>query len=172
MEKSIQKKDNNHNIRPKKERALYDLIRNLYIIYPELGTINNYSMSLPEKYYQPIVEEYHRILTHFITLLNMPYRIKKSGKYITEKEDIIISLQILEIISLREIRNKEEKATDFYKLIKEVLEKDRIFTAAILRKLLNEPKTTLQRKLNLLRECSYIEITGGYKNTGYVYRLK
>jgi Fic family protein len=159
------------HIKPTKLNQLQDLLRALYIIYPKTCTINTFEMNLPQKY-QPVLEEYHKLLTHFITLIHMTYRIKKNNKYITEKEDVIMSLQMLEIVSFKAIRNKEEKAAEYYILLKEVLKNDKIFTSVILQKLLNQPKTTVFNKIQILTENGYIEKIGGHKNKGYIYKLK
>jgi len=147
---------------------LYDLLRILYLIYPKAGTVNRYMMRLPAQYYPPDYEDCHRLLTHFITLIHMPYRIVEQKKYVTEKEDVLMSLQMLEIVSLKTLRSKEERAADFLLFVERSPGQRKEFTCLVLRNLLQQPKTTVHNKIQLLIECGYAEKTGGYKNRGYI----
>ena len=156
-----------------KERSLGMVLKHLYLLFPVQETLSpgELKTSLNNRY-PARYSEYYQLLTHFITIMNSPRRVKERGYYITQKEDIISSLYILERVCLKDYRDREEQARDFYLQVKSVLPQNSGFTRHSLQNLLDMPKTTLHDRLKLLAEHGYLERTGGHKNRGYEYRLK
>jgi hypothetical protein len=156
-----------------KERSLGMVLKHLYVLFPVHKTLSpgELKTSLNSRY-PARYSEYYQLLTHFITIMNSPRRVKERGYYITQKEDIISSLYILERVYLKDYRVAEEQARDFYLQVKSVLPAKAVFTRTVLQNLLDMPKTTLHHRLTLLADHGYLERTGGHKNRGYEYRLK
>lgn len=156
-----------------KEKSLGNILKHLYLLYPNEITQSETTISASLKAKYPLQYVlYFRLLVHFITILNKNYRMKELGRYISEKEDIITSLSILEHVFLKDIRSKEETSRYYYQILKNALPDKHKFSRKTVQEFLELPRTTIHKIMKLLESHGYVERTGGYKNKGYTYRLK
>lgn len=155
-----------------KEKEIGNLISTLYRLFPNGKTINKED-GLPLETLSTEHRHYHRLLTHFITLINQKDRMREHHSYITERSDIIASLNLLDMAILRSERGKEQRTQELYKELSSLLpDSKESFSRRGIEKLLNLPKTTVHTYIHQLEERGFIERVGGHKNTGYRYRLK
>lgn len=105
------------NSRSKKEEKLEELLVFLFEIFPKEQTENPfYKINLeqyPSKY-----SHLHKLLTHFLTLMYQNNRTMENHQFITQREDVLASLQLLEIVSLEAYRNENQIIEECYQKLK------------------------------------------------------
>lgn len=159
--------------------SLFEFTQLVISLYPDYLTTNPHN-SMKEKidlsgyFYRHHREDVYRLyhlLVHSFTCLNHLYRLQdKQGNYISDKEDNVKALNMLQ----------QEGFTDM--LLSEVLRKtyrdlmsyygvETQFTAKKCCFILQMSKTTMNRHLLELERLGYVYRTGGDKKTGYQYKL-
>lgn len=154
------------------EEELKNLLQILYKIFPNHETINPfYKVQLD--HYPSNYEIYHKLLTHFLTLVYSKHRPMEKARYITSREDVIASLNILEITLLQQHRKEEKNAKDLHQVLKTQTLKDQVLSAKNISDIIGYKKTQTSRFIEELLNKNLLErIDTSKKNKGYLYKLK
>ncbi len=162
----ISKKGRNHS----NDLLLY-LIEILHQIFPKEETINAFNRIVLDKY--PSEYQYYlKLLSHYITLINQKHRAMEKQKFVTSREDIISSLNLLEIMVLQSYRTEEQTANEVYQILKSNTKESQIITAKNISQIIHYKKTQTARIIKLLLKMDKIELVSTQKRIGYLYRLK
>jgi hypothetical protein len=160
------KKGRNHS----NDLLLY-LIEILHQIFPKEETINPF-YKLELNNYPSEYQYYLKLLSHYITLINQKHRVMEKQKFVTSREDIISSLNLLEIMVLQSYRTEEQTANEVVKILKSNTTENQILTAKNISQIINYRKTQTARILKILLKTDKIELVSTQKRIGYLYRLK
>jgi len=167
-------KENNHtykNGRSTTNELLQKLIEILHQIFPKEETINPfYKVEL--NHYPSEYQYYYKLLSHYITLLNQKHRAMDKQKFVTSREDILASLNVLEIMVLKSYRTEEQTANEVVKILKSNTTENQILTAKNISQIINYRKTQTARILKILLKMDKIELVSSHKNIGYLYKIK
>jgi hypothetical protein len=160
------KKGRNHS----NDLLLY-LIEILHQIFPKEETINPF-YKLELNNYPSEYQYYLKLLSHYTTLINQKHRVMEKQKFVTSREDIISSLNLLEIMVLQSYRTEEQTANEVVKILKSNTTENQILTAKNISQIINYRKTQTARILKILLKMDKIELVSTQKRIGYLYRLK
>lgn len=153
------------------EQEIVKLLQILHKIFPDQQTINPYyKIQLDD--YPSNYQLYHKLFTHFFTLIFSKHRPMEKAMYITAREDIIASLNLLEVALLRENRKQRRNNEQLYQLLKYRTLKDQLLSSQDISQIIGYKKTQTQRFINHLLDENLLKIVGGTKNKGYLYQLK
>jgi hypothetical protein len=167
---SKQNHHSHHNSRNPKEGKLQELLLFLLEIFPKQQTENPfYKIELIE--YPSKYAHLHKLLTHFLTLIYQNNRIVENNRYITQREDVLASLQILEIISLQAHRDLNQIAEDCYQKLQNNSKPNQGLSRKIIEVIIQKRKSQTHRIINAMLEKGYLELIGGHKNKGFIYRI-
>ncbi|WP_219845012.1 hypothetical protein, partial [Flavobacterium columnare] len=167
-------KQNNHT--GKKGRSytndlLLYLIEILHQIFPKEETINPFYKVVLDKYPSEY-QYYYKLLTHYITLINQKHRTMEKQKFVTSREDIVSSLNLLEIMVLQSYRSEEQTAKEIYQILKNNTKEDQILTAKNISQIIHYKKTQTARIIKILLKMDKIILVSTHKKIGYLYQLK
>jgi hypothetical protein len=153
-------------------KKLNELLYVLDAIFPTQETINPfYKVELNQ--YPSNYQLYHKLFTHYFTLLYKNHRAMDKARYITSREDIMASLHLLEITILKEHRKEKQTAQQVYKTLKEFIQKDQELTARNIAEIIHYKKTQTSRFIkDMLHQNLLEKVCAKKKNTGYLYKLK
>ncbi len=151
---------------------LKELVLVLSKIYPTQETINPFYKIVLDKY--PSEYQYYlKLLTHYITLINQKHRPMEKAKYITSREDIVASLQLLEIVTLKKYRTQETQAQELYEILRKNTKENQVLSSRNIREIINYSKTQTHRFILILLEMNKLEkISNHHKSIGYLFKLK
>ena len=154
------------------ELKLVVLLDFLLELFPNTSTNNPLEPSLLLNNYPTTFKDYHQLLTHFFTILNENNREKKGLKIVSQKEDVLMSLTLLSRINYQETFLPEEKLYNAYLQIKNhTTAHDRV-TSKHIKNILGLGRTSTYKLIEGLREAGFLTLLGGYKNRGYIYKLR
>lgn len=166
-------KQSNHkpqNSRSKKEEKLEELLLFLFEIFPNKATQNPfYKVSLNQ--YVSKYSYLHKLLTHFLTLIYQSNRIMENKGYITQREDVLASLQILEIVSLEAYREENEIIEDCYQKLKNNSLPNQELPRKFIEGIIQKRKSQTNRIIKVLQDRGYLKLVGGHRNRGYLYQI-
>jgi hypothetical protein len=153
-------------------KKLNELLYVLDAIFPTQETINPfYKVELNQ--YPSNYQLYHKLFTHYFTLLYKNHRAMDKARYITSREDIMASLHLLEITILKEHRKEKQTAQQVYKTLKEFIQKDQELTARNIAEIIHYKKTQTNRFIkDMLHQNLLEKVCAKKKNIGYLYKLK
>ncbi len=158
------------NSRSPREEKLEELLLFFFEIFPNQETINPfYRLNLnkyPGKY-----SHLHQLLTHFFTLIYQNNRTLENQKFITKREDILASLQVLEIVSLQAYRNQNQIIEDCFEKLKNNTTPNQVLPRKFIEGIIQKRKSQTSRIINEMVEKGYLELVGGYKNRGFLYQI-
>lgn len=159
---------------------LFELSQQIIEFYPNIKTKNPYKGLADKASFSPLFQRerkeeimrLYNLLVHAMTLLNHLYREKQQGYFISDREDNMIALQLLQreafpasLMSVN-LRNTYLQLMDCYGT-------DHAFTAKKAGFVIEVPsKTTFKRHLLELQMMGYCKRIGGNKRDGYEYILK
>ena len=150
---------------------LLELVKILDKIFRKEETINPfYKIELSD--YPTEYQHYLKLLTHYITLINQKNRTMEKHKFVTSREDIIASLNLLEINTLKHYRTQKQSAEELYEILKNNTHKDQILTSKNIREIINYKKTQTHQFIQILLKMNKLEQVGGHRNIGFLYKLK
>lgn len=156
--------------RSPKEEKLQELLLFFFEIFPKEQTKNLF-FEINLNQYPSKYSHLHKLLTHFFTLIYQNNRIMENNTFITQREDVLASLQILEIISLEAYRNQNEIIEDCYQKLKSNSKPNQELPRKFIEGIIQKRKSQTNRIINAMLEKGYLELTGGYKNRGFIYRI-
>ncbi len=158
------------NSRSPREEKLEELLLFFFEIFPNQETINPfYRLNLNE--YPSKYSHFHKLLTHYFTLIYQNNRTLENQKYITKREDILASLQVLEIISLQAYRNQNKIIEDCFEKLKNNTTPNQVLPRKFIEGIIQKRKSQTSRIINEMVEKGYLELVGGYKNRGFLYQI-
>ena len=151
---------------------LKELVLILSKIYPTEETINPfYKIELNQ--YPTEYQHYYKLLTHYFTLIYKTQRPMEKAKYITSREDIVASLQLLEIVTLKKYRTQQTQAQELCEVLKKNTKENQILTSRNIREIINYSKTQTHRFIVILLEMNKLEkISNHSKSIGFLFKLK
>ncbi len=151
---------------------LKELVLILSKIYPTQETINPfYKVNLNQ--YPTEYQHYYKLLTHYFTLIYKTQRPMEKAKYISSREDILASLQLLEIVTLKKYRSQETQAQELYEVLKKNTKAEQILSSRNIREIIHYSKTQTHRFILILLEMNKIEkVSNHSKSIGYLFKLK
>ena len=151
---------------------LKELVLILSKIYPTEETINPfYKISLNQ--YPTEYQHYYKLLTHYFTLIYKTGRPMEKAKYITSREDIVASLGLLEIVTLKKYRTQETQAQELHEVLKKNTKENQILSSRNIREIINYSKTQTHRFIVILLEMNKLEkISNHSKSIGFLFKLK
>ena len=151
---------------------LKNLVLILSKIYPTEETINPF-YKIELKQYPTEYQHYYRLLTHYFTLIYKTQRPMDKAKYITSREDIVASLHMLEIVTLKKYRTQEIQAEQLYEVLKKNTKENQVLTSRNIREIVNYSKSQTHRFIVILLEMNKLEkISSHHKSIGYLFKLK
>ena len=159
--------------------TLFEFSQLVISLYPDHLTNNPYNsmrekLDLSEYFYRHHKEDVYRLyhlLVHSFTCLNHLYRLQdKEGNYISDKQDNITALSMLQGEGFTD-RLLSEVLRETYRELMSYYGTKNLFTAKKSCFILQMSKTTMNRHLLDLEQLGYVYRTGGNKKTGYEYRL-
>lgn len=110
-----------------------------------------------------------------VTLLNQYRRKKdKTGRLITEKEDLQIACNIMFESIVLKVDELDGSLRQFYEQLKQYTKKhpeEETFILREIRQTMRISKTQLHRYINELLELEYLQQSGGHANRGYKYKI-
>lgn len=151
-------------------RRIIDLIVALYDIQNQQSVKHEFKELLIEKLSSRRYIDLTDLLIKQITLLNRPYRIKENGSWKSEKEDLVIVLNLLQGELQSETLLNPNTLLALEQL-QRVFGYDRVFKRADVERVTKYKKTQSQRLINRLINCNKLICKGGYENKGYFYQL-
>ena len=153
---------------------LTDIAFSLKALYPQQGTYNPFD-KLEQAAIQQLgeISKEHRLLYRLLveglTKLHHPYRMREKELLISQKEDVVLALRLLQPhIWPQTLLSKASKEV-YQALVAAFYPNDYTFRQALLR--LRMPKSTLQRHFVVLEKCGYIERVRGNRKAGYHYNV-
>lgn len=151
---------------------LKELVLILDKIFPSGETINPfYKIELTQ--YPTEYQHYYKLLSHYFTLIYKTNRPMEKAKYITSREDITASLNLLEITTLKKYRTQEKQAEELWKILKKNTKENQILSSRNIREIVNYSKSQTHRFIVILLEMNMIEkISTHHKSIGYLFKLK
>jgi hypothetical protein len=151
---------------------LKELVLILSKIYPTQETINPfYKVNLNQ--YPTEYQHYYKLLTHYFTLIYKTQRPMEKAKYISSREDILASLQLLEIVTLKKYRSQETQAQELYEVLKKNTKAEQILSSRNIREIIHYSKTQTHRFILILLEMNKLEkVSNHSKSIGYLFKLK
>lgn len=160
------------NGRSERNEILKKLVLVLHQIYPEEETTNPfYRVNLED--YPTEYLHYHKLLSHYFTLIHKNNRAMEKARYITSREDVLASLQVLEIVTLKQYRSEKKTAEDMYKLLQKNTKENQVLSARQISEIICYKKTQTSRIIKILLEMEKIEkVSNHHKSIGYLYKLK
>jgi Fic family protein len=161
---------NPKNSRSPKEEKLEELLFFLFEIFPKQETINPfYKINLKE--YPSKYSHLHQLLTHFFTLIYQNNRTLENQKFITKRDDVLASLQVLEIISLEAYRDKNQITESCFEKLKNNTTPNQVFARKFIEGIIQKRKSQTSRIINEMVEKGYLERVGGFRNKGFLYQI-
>lgn len=158
------------NSRSPKEEKLEEILFFLFEIFPKQETINPfYKLNL--KKYPSKYSHLHQLLTHFFTLIYQNNRTLENQKFITKREDVLASLQVLEIISLQAYRDKNQILEVCLEKLKSNTTPNQVFARKFIEDILQKRKSQTSKIINEMLEKGYLERVGGFRNKGFLYQV-
>ncbi len=94
------------------------------------------------------------------------------SSYITSREDIVASLNLLEIMTLRKHRTQQTTAEELHEILKINTKPGQILSAKNIREIINYKKSQAHQFIQILIKMNKLEQVGGHRNIGYLYQLK
>ncbi len=153
-----------------KEEKLEEILFFLFEIFPKQETINPfYKLNL--KKYPSKYSHLHQLLTHFFTLIYQNNRTLENQKFITKREDVLASLQVLEIISLQAYRDKNQILEVCLEKLKSNTTPNQVFARKFIEGILQKQKSQTSKIINEMLEKGYLERVGGFRNKGFFYQV-
>lgn len=149
---------------------LVDMVLLTHSLFPTQKTKNPYMRLIRNHVEDQETLFLFQQLSHSLTLLHQVNRYKnKHGEYLTEKEDVLASLYLLQHrLNKNLMITKSEQ--ELYHFLKKRHKGP--FTRKQVQDALDQSKSHTHRQLEKLLYTGKIERIGGYKNRGYVYALK
>ena len=141
-----------------------------YELQQQASVRHNFRPILKERLSSPRYVELIDLLIRQITLQNRAYRIKENGAYISEKEDLVIALNLLHSDIKRETLLNPRTSLALHQL-KSVFGYERLFRRKDVERITKYKKSHAGRLIGYLLSCEKIERKGGSKNRGYYYQL-
>jgi len=153
-------------------KELIELLGVLHKIFPKEETINPfYKVELSD--YPTTYNHCYKLLAHYFTLIYKNHRAIDKSRYITSREDIIASLNLLEIMTLKNYRTHQKTVNEIYITLKSNTKAGQIIAARNIREIFNISKTQSHRYIKALTESGKIEkVSTHHKSIGYLYQLK
>ena len=153
---------------------LTDLAFSLKAIYPSEEIINPFARLEAEalKDMRSNEKEYlvlYRLLVEGLTKLHHPYRMREQGVLLTQKEDVVLALRLLQPQVWPQTLISGESKQVYRALVETFYPNDYGIREAMLR--LRIAKSTLKRHFAVLEKCGYIERVGGDHRSGYLYNV-
>jgi hypothetical protein len=150
---------------------LKNLVLILSKIYPTAETINPfYKIELSQ--YPTEYQYYYRLLTHYLTLIYKNQRPMEKAKYITSREDIVASLQLLEIVTLKKYRTQETQAQELWEILKNNTKENQILTSRNIREIANYSKSQTHRFIVILLAMNKLEkVSTHHKSIGHLFKI-
>lgn len=155
------------------DKRYYQLLQLVSLLY-ELQSQDRVQHDYKEELYKGLQSKSYvdllSILIGQMTLLNRAYRIKENGIYRSEREDLVMSLQLLE----RDIKGNtlvNPVLRLCYERLRKRIGTHRIFTRIEVERLTGYKRSQIQKILKNLEVCDKIERKGGNRRTGYFYQL-
>ena len=163
-----------------KYNRLYGLLEDFVLLiaalYPDLETENRYENKIKLPYPNKELKELYPLLIHSLTLLNHIYREKSHYKFISDKQDLVIALSLIELFTTGRAGKDSLKISRVmkksYKVLLHHTGPQEKLTAKKIRSLLYKSKSSCHGLIQKLEACGYLKKTGGYKNRGFLYELK
>ncbi len=153
---------------------LTDLAFSLKAIYPSQEIINPFARleakalkNLPGNEAEYLM--LYRLLVAGLTKLHHPYRLREQGVLLTQKEDVILALRLLQPQVWPQTLISRESKEVYRALVETFYPNDYGIRAAMLQ--LRIAKSTLKRHFAVLEKCGYIERVGGNRRSGYLYNV-
>jgi hypothetical protein len=150
---------------------IIDILGRLEVLYREVEAVNPRRKLIELATENKKLREQLDQISKMICKMNSLYRDREreSGAYIVEREDILQAIHLIrKTLQPNHYLNLPGRVAA--KQIKETY-KNESFNAPQLRKLLGYQRAQMSRILKELEYHQIIEKVGGYKNTGYFYRL-
>ncbi|WP_224994973.1 CHC2 zinc finger domain-containing protein [Cesiribacter sp. SM1] len=141
-----------------------------------LPVLNPYAtkLQLPEAAHkQRRLNELYQSYVQQLTLLHQYQRQKdKQGRLVAQKEDLLQAAHLMFDTILLKVDELNGPLRQFFEQLKSYLrDRDQEFSQREVRQALHISKTQLQRFLYDLMQLEYIQLSGGYGNRGYRYRI-
>ena len=111
----------------------------------------------------------YQLLVEGLTKLHHPYRMREKELLITDKEDVILALRLLQPQIWPQTLLSQASKEVYRALIEAFYPNDYGFRQAMMK--LRMAKSTLQRHIVVLEKCGYIERVGGNRKAGYLYNV-
>jgi DNA-binding MarR family transcriptional regulator len=157
--------------RSKRTEILKKLVLVLHEIYPTGETQNPFYRLKLEDYPSEYLH-YHQLLSHYFTLIHQNNRAMEKSRYITSREDIMASLQVLEIVTLKQYRSEKKTADSILEVLQDNTREGQILTARQISEIIGYKKTQTARIIKILLEMNKIEkVSHHHKSIGYLYKL-
>jgi DNA-binding MarR family transcriptional regulator len=153
-------------------KLLQELIKALHEIFPTGETVNPFC-KIELQDYPTEYQYYLRTLTHYITLINQKHRAMEKQRFVTTREDLTASLNLMEITTLSQYRSEERQMKAIYRVLKQNTFENQVLTAKNIADLTGYKKSQNQKIIdNLLKNNLLYRIKDSHRNIGYLYRLK
>jgi hypothetical protein len=152
-------------------KEILELLGVLHRIFPKEETINPfYKIKLED--YPATYSHCFKLLTHYLTLIYKNHRPMDKSSYITSREDIVASLNLLEIMTLKTYRTQQSTAIELHEILKKNTKPGQILSAKNIREIINYKKSQAHQFIQILIKMNKLEQVGGHRNIGYLYQLK
>jgi hypothetical protein len=160
---------------PTKEKRnrnpLQELLKTLHEIFPTGETINPFHR-IKLRDYPTEYEHYLKLLTHYITQINQKHRAMEKQRFVTSREDIMASLNLLEIVVLKQYRGQKQQAEAIYDVLKANTKKGQLLSARNIAEIIQFQKSQTHTFIQILLEKKQLEKVGDtHPSVGFLYRL-
>lgn len=164
-------KNQNKKKMDKRYYRLLSLLSLLYELQPKCRVKHSYKKELQERLSSRKYVELLDLLIRQMTILNRAYRLKEKGIYKSEKEDLVLALQLLERdIKLDTFVNPTMRLV--YEQLQKKIGSHRLFTRTEVERITGYSKSSSSRLIRRLWSCGKLERLGGSRKTGYYYQLR
>ena len=161
------------------EKATKILQNLVYLLEPK-AVVNPYAgkLVLPETVHK--IRRLNELFQTFVSQVTWWHQYQRKvdalGRIITEKEDLMIAIQLLFDTIMLKIDELDGSLRHFYEKLKTyVLKKGgekESFGRREIRHQLKITKSQLHQYIQTLLDLDYIQIIGGHSNRGYIYQIK
>ncbi|MBL4754725.1 MAG: toprim domain-containing protein [Flavobacteriales bacterium] len=168
-------------INTKKEQQITTFIQNCLRLIKPYEVINPYAnkVKLPQEAHKiRRLNELYQCYVRQITLLNQYQRKRDNlGRLISEREDLQTACDIMFESILLKIDELDGSLRHFYERLKQYIKdqgekcENYLFTQREIRQELKMSKTQMQRYTYDLLDLEYIQLSSGFANRGYKYKI-
>lgn len=151
-------------------KRLLQLLTLFYDLQKQYPVRHDYKKVLEERLSSPRYIELTDLMIRQITILLRMYRTKEKGVYLSEKEDLVIAVNLMHGELKSETMMSPLTGLALHQL-ERVFGYDRMFMRKDVMRVTGYKESQSQRIIKRLLDCEKLKRVGGYKNRGYFYQL-